>query len=192
MTVAVGSRVDGKDDGIGAGILAALDDLLGLGVVGGEVQLFLLALVSSLRDQVTCLLEHNLALGLSSVDLLNGEVGVVGGLHRCQLVTETLGLRNIGSHNVNDVAGGGTLDEVILGQGMSILCTSARANVERSRDVVAKHGSPTDTDQPHISAKATPMRQVINIRQRALDVGNVHQHARLEAVAVVHLEVVAV
>jgi uncharacterized phage protein gp47/JayE len=49
VTVAVGSRVDGEDNGISASVLATLDDLLSLSVVGGQVQLSTLALIPLYR-----------------------------------------------------------------------------------------------------------------------------------------------
>lgn len=81
MADGAGSRVDGEDEGIGTSLLAAIDLLLGHSVVGGQVQLAMVSTGNIVRQSVeTHLLEHNLALGLGSVDLLNGEVGIVGGL----------------------------------------------------------------------------------------------------------------
>jgi hypothetical protein len=65
VSVAVGSRVDGEDEGISTGLLGSVKELLGLGVVGGEVEL----------------LEDDLTLGLGSGNLLNGAGGVEGGLY---------------------------------------------------------------------------------------------------------------
>lgn len=63
VSVAVGGRVDGEDDGSGTSLLGAVEELLCLSVVGGQVKL----------------LEDDLALGLGLGNLLDGERGVEGG-----------------------------------------------------------------------------------------------------------------
>lgn len=74
MSVAVGSRVDGEDDGSSTGLLGAVKKLLGLSVVGGEVEL----------------LEDDLALRLGLGDLLDGERGVESGHVENVALTSTL------------------------------------------------------------------------------------------------------
>lgn len=74
VSVAVSSRVDCEDDGSSASLLGAIEELLGLGVVGGKVEL----------------LEDDLALRLGLGDLLNGERGVEGGHVENVTLTSTL------------------------------------------------------------------------------------------------------
>ncbi|KAI6756640.1 hypothetical protein HG530_011238 [Fusarium avenaceum] len=122
VSVAVGGRVDGEDDGSGTSLLGAVK-----------------------------LLEDNLTLGLGLGDLLDGERGVEGG-------------------HVKDVTSGGTLYKVLLSIGVSVATLGARADEERSREVVAQDGG----------------------GQCALDVGDVDHDTGLKAVSLEDLEVVAV
>lgn len=63
VTVAVGGRVDGEDDGSSTSLLGAVEELLGFGVVGRQVEL----------------LEDDLTLGLGLGNLLNGKRSVESG-----------------------------------------------------------------------------------------------------------------
>lgn len=79
VTVAIGGRVDGVDDTVGAGVLDLLEESLGLGVVGSQVDL--------LEGDLTLLLDGgNLLDGLGGVQRRHVQnVLVASGLHQVQL-----------------------------------------------------------------------------------------------------------